>query len=620
MKVTRIAKVAIATAAAAGLAVGTLSPANAATRSTVVLVTSNQLTGLNPSVSNMNLTFNSEVAYMQGFGFNYYDNSPKLVDNKIFGSYKIVSQKPFKVQYTVNKGKVWSDGTPINAVDLLLSHVIASSSYSFTAKLGDPTDNEVAPAFNSLSYGGVYDEHHVGLPELSKDKMSLTIEYDAKIPDWQIYGPGPSPVHTLVLMAEGKKSLQSVKANIAARDKFEKAFYSYNTKLMTAAGKIWSNDYNINTVNDSTNPLLLVGNGGYILKTAVPGQAVTLVLNPKHKSNPSGPATNGIKTVVFRIIGDGTAAAQALRNQEVDIYQGQPTADSVNLLKAIPTAKVIGGDQAVYEHIDLRVDNAAGSTDNYTGPFKGMDQRAVDLRTAFLTAYPRDEIVDKLIKPINEKAVRMDSLLVFPSEPGYADVIKNSGVSKYTQGSQAEREARALALVKKYYPNASATNPGFTVKLNWGTPSNARRAASAQLVKAALGRAGINVDAPGSATWSRNLASNAFDAFFFAWVKSSVTQQGNANLFCSDCGNNYLGYQNKVVDAANTKLGAVLLSPKAKLAEYLKIEKELMKDAVSLPIFQHPGVTAVNAKLQNVKPNPLSPQLVWNYWEWKYSK
>jgi peptide/nickel transport system substrate-binding protein len=51
----------------------------------------------------------------------------------------------------------------------------------------------------------------------------------------------------------------------------------------------------------------------------------------------------------------------------------------------------------------------------------------------------------------------------------------------------------------------------------------------------------------------------------------------------------------------------------------LIVEKELMKDAVSLPIFQHPGVTAVNKKLQNVKPNPLSPTLVWNYWEWKYS-
>jgi len=63
-----------------------------------------------------------------------------------------------------------------------------------------------------------------------------------------------------------------------------------------------------------------------------------------------------------------------------------------------------------------------------------------------------------------------------------------------------------------------------------------------------------------------------------------------------------------------------LLSEKDKLAQYVIVEKELMKDAVSLPIFQHPGVTAVNKKLQNVKPNPLSPQLVWNYWEWKYSK
>ena len=614
MKVTRIAKVAIATAAAAGLAVGTLSPASAATRSTVVLVTSNQLTGLNPSVTNMNLTFNSEVAYMQGFGFNYYDNSPKLVDNKIFGSYKIVSQKPFKVQYTVNKGKVWSDGTPITGVDLLLSHVVSSSSYSFTAKLGDPTDNEVAPAFNSLGYGGVYDEHHVGLPQLSADKMSVTIEYDAKIPDWQIYGPGPSPVHTLVLMAEGKTKLQSVAANNAARDKFEKAFYSYNTKLMKAAGEIWSKAYNINKVDKSTNPLLTVGNGAYILTSAIPGQSATLTLNKRHATNPSGPKTNGIKTVVFRIIGDGTAAAQALRNQEVDIYQGQPTADSVNLLSQIPTAKIIGGNQAVYEHIDLRVVTASGISEEYTGPFAGMSEKAVDLRTAFLMAYPRDEIVDKLIKPINSKAVRMDSLLIFPSEPGYADMVKQSGVAKYTKGTQAEREKAALALVRKH----SATD--VKVNLLWGTPSNARRAASAQIVKAALGRAGFDVNAPGVTAWSSQLDSSAWDAEFFAWVKSSVTQQGNSNLFCSDCGNMLLGYSNKVVDAANKKLGATLLSEKDKFNEYLKIEKELMKDAVSLPIFQHPGVTAVNKKLQNVKPNPLSPQLVWNYWEWKYSK
>lgn len=612
MKVNRVAKVALVAAAAAGLVAGSLAPASAAKRSTVVLVTSNQLTGLNPSVVNMNLTFNSEVAYMQGFGFNYYDNSPKLVDNKVFGSYKIVSQKPFKVQYTVNKGKVWSDGTPITGVDLLLSHVVCSSSYSFAAGLGDPTDNEVAPAFNALCYGGTYDTHHVGLPTLSADKMSVTIEYDAKIPDWQIYGPGPSPVHSLVLMAEGKTKLQSVAANNAAKAKFEKAFYAYSKKLMKPMGEIWSNAYSINKVDDATNPLLLVGNGAYILKSAVPGQAVTLVLNKRHKTNPSGPATSGVKTVVFRIISDGTAAAQALRNQEVDIYQGQPTADSVALLKSIPTAKVIGGAQAVYEHIDLRVGTANGVEEPYNGPFAGDSQKAKDLRTAFLMAFPRDEIVDKLIKPINSNAVRMDSLLLFPGEPGYTDMVKNNGVSKYTKGSQSEREAAALALVRKH------SSSDVKINLLWGTPSNARRASQAQIIKAALGRAGFDVNAPGVVAWSSQLDSSAWDAEFFAWVKSAITQDGNADLFCSDCGNNLLGYNNAKVDAAVKKLRGSLLSEKNKLAQYTIIEKEIMADALTLPIYQHPGVTAVNAKLKNVKPNPLSPQLVWNYWEWKY--
>jgi len=208
MKLNRISKVALVATAAAGLVAGALVPANAATRSTVVIVTSNALTGLNPSVDAMNLTINGDVNYLQSFGFYYYDNSPKLVKNPTFGNYKVISQKPFRVQYTVNPGKVWSDGTPITAVDLLLTHVISSSSYSLGAGLGDPESQDVAPGFNSGGYGGVYDEHHVYLPTLSADKMSVTIEYDTAIPDWEINAPGPSPVHALVHMAY--KTLQQI--------------------------------------------------------------------------------------------------------------------------------------------------------------------------------------------------------------------------------------------------------------------------------------------------------------------------------------------------------------------------------------------------------------------------
>lgn len=613
MKLNRISKVALVATAAAGLVAGALVPANAATRSTVVIVTSNALTGLNTAVDEMNLTINGDVGYLQGFGFYYYDNSPKLVKNSTFGSYRVISQNPFKVRYTVNSGKVWSDGTPITAVDLLLSHVISSSSYSLGAGLGDPKSEDVKPGFNSLGYGGVYDTHHVFVPSLSADKMSLTIEYDSAIPDWEINAPGPSPVHALVHMAEGKKSLQSAAANLAAKAKFEKAFYAYDKKLMASMGKVWSNDYNIKEVNAQTNPLLYVGNGAYILRSVVANGTVTLVENPRHKTNPSGPKTNGVKTVQFRVIDNATAAAQALRNQEIDVYAGQPTADSVAQLRAIPTAQVIGGQSSFFEHIDVRVGKASGATEEYTGPFAGDSQKAKDLRTAFLLMYPRDEIVEKIFKPLNPGSVRMDSPIVFPLEPDYKEITKNSGVSKFTAGTAASREAAALALVRKH----SATD--IKVNLLWGNPSNTRRADIMQLVKAAGNRAGFAVNAPGVQGWSSKLADSGYDAQHFAWGKTALDQKGNASLYCTVCSSNYLGNSNAKIDAAEKKLGAAPLSSKQRLEQYTIIEKEIYNDVVSLPIVQFPEVVGVNAKLQNIKPGPLSPQIVWNYWEWKYT-
>jgi len=613
MKLNRLSKVALVATAAAGLVAGALVPANAATRSTVVIVTSNALTGLNPSVSSMNLTINTDVNYLQSFGFFWYDASPKLVKNPTFGSYQIISKNPFRVRYKVNPGKVWSDGTPITAVDLLLSHVLSSSSYSLGAGLGDPKNEDTKPGFNSGGYGGVYDTHAVYLPVLSADKMSLTIEYDSAIPDWEINAPGPSPVHALVQMAEGKKSAQSAAANLAAKAKFEKAFYSYDKNLMAAMGKVWSNDYNINKVDAQTNPLLLVGNGAFILKEVVPNGTITLVENPRHKTNPSGPKTSGIKNIQFRIIDNATAAAQALRNQEIDIYAGQPTADSVALLKAIPTAKVVGGSSSFFEHIDLRVDKAQGSSVEYTGPFAGDSQKAKDLRTAFLLMYPRDEIVEKVFKPLNPGSIRLDSPLVFPSEPGFKEIIAASGVSKFTEGTQASREAAALALVRKH----SATD--VKVNLLWGNPNNARRTDIMVLVRAAGKRAGFDIPAPGVQGWSRFLADSAYDAQHFAFGKGALDQKGMASLYCTVCESNYLGHSNAKIDAAEKKLGATLLTPKQKLEQYIIIEKELMANSVTLPIVQFPELVGVNGKLQNIKPGPLAPQIVHNYWEWKYT-
>ena len=67
-KWNRGAKVALAVATTAGLVIGVLSPATAATRTTVVIVDSNVFTSLNTSTPDTNLVLNGNVSYLTSAG------------------------------------------------------------------------------------------------------------------------------------------------------------------------------------------------------------------------------------------------------------------------------------------------------------------------------------------------------------------------------------------------------------------------------------------------------------------------------------------------------------------------------------------------------------------------
>ena len=613
MKFTRGAKFALATTASAALAFSLLTPAQAATRSTVILHETNPITGLNCGLSATNSTTCSAVSYLQSAGFNYYNNKKELIRNTVFGSYKVVknSATDFRTQWTVNPGRVWSDGTPITGEDLLLSHVLSSNAYSIAAGLGDPEGKD-APAFNGLGYSGVYDANIVGEPTLSADKMTVTLRFKKRIANWDLYGPGPSPVHTLVLMAEGKEKLGTVAENEAARDRFVDAFRDKDTALLKKMGKVWTDDYTITTVNDKTNPLLLVGNGGFQLESAVAKTSVTLKKNPKYNS---GPAMSGsVDTVVFKFIGDGTAAAQALANGELDVYSGQATADGVAKLKAIKNVNVVGKDEVAYEHWDLHYDTAPDEAP-YTGLFSVKDgARSKALRKAFLLALPRQEMMEKLIAPINGQTEPIRSTWLAPGSAAYDKLVAANGSAFYSRGTQASRNKSALALVRKFYPNA-LKNP---LKVRVLVPgNNPRRASEFALAKANLAKVGFDLVGEVRTDWPSKLGNSDYDAYFFAWVASAVTQRQSAEVFDTNGGNNILGYSNKAVDAIIATLDTPM-SETALVNKYIQIERLINADAVTIGVFIHPGVVAVNKDLKNVKPGPLSPTMVWNYWEWTY--
>jgi peptide/nickel transport system substrate-binding protein len=609
MKLKHGAKAALAIAAAAALVVGLVQPASAATRSTVVIIDSNSFSSLNPSHIDHNLVLNSNVAYMSGIGFNYYDDKPVLVENKTFGSYKILSKSPFKVKYTVAKGRVWSDGTPITGVDLLLTNVISNDQYSIDAGLGDPASETKKPAFESGGYSSTYNTLIKDVT-LATDRMSVVIEWKKFFPDWEVFAPGVSPVHALVALAEGKTKLGTNANNVANKNKFLRAYNSKDTAMLTKIGKVWSNSYNLTEINEKTNPLLLVANGAMQVESVVKNQRVTMKLNPKYNS---GPKMSGIEKIVYVTIPDSTAAAQALANKEADYYSAIATADSVALLNKIKGITLDGTPEATYEHVELRYGTYPGEKP-YTGPFAGSSQKAKDLRTAALLAWPRQEIIDKIIKPVNAKAVVMNSLQYFPTEPNYGKMIAANEFDKFTDGTQAQRTAKALALVKKHFPDAAAGSN--SVKIELLHSMSQRRLDQVALVKAELAKAGFQVNSNPKSNWSSILTESTWDAAFYAWGKSALLQTGNFASYKSTV--NDMGYENARVDAIIEELEVGNFNDAERYSRYLAIEKIMAEDAVSLPIFLWPTLTAFNSDLKGVSPAPLVPNGLWNFWDWKY--
>ena len=616
MKARISARAVFALASASAIAVTgvIVAPAHAATKTTVVMTEPTPINSLNYGVNNMNLASNEDLTYPTGFGFYWANDQKQVVPNTKFGSWKIAknSATDFEVAYTVNPGQIWDDGAPITGVDLLLSHVTSSGKYSIAAGLGDP-QSKAGSAFDSGGYGGVYDNHVVGNPTLSADKMTLTVKYDARIPDWALYAPGVSPVHALELMAAGKKTLPSVAEANAATDKFLSDFTSKNTASLKAMAAIWSKSYNISTVNSSTNPLLLVGNGDFKIDTCVDQVACTLVIDSKTNGT-SGPKTTGIEKIVFRYDVADTSAPQALGNKEVDLYQGQPTADAVTQLKAVKGISILAAPLSTYEQMSIRVGSGTGGT--YTGPFAGESAKAIATRKAFLLALPREDMVNKIVAPVQANAVVLNSRFVLPdSSAAYAAQIAGNGSSAYTAGSQADRTAQAIRIMKQYY-GADFLKKPITVHTLFR--NNARRTAEFQLYQAAEAAVGFNMTGPGIPDWSAHTSDDAYDVNFYAWGNGLPVQVGDCPQVQTTGGNNHYGWSNATIDKVCADLAASSVSDATRNAKWIQVERAMYAEAYTIGLFQWPGVTAVNSDLKGVKPSSITPNLVWNYWEWTY--
>lgn len=587
----------LAVAAVAAMSLAACSAQSGIVENTSVTVAWNQPAySFNTSTTTGNATANANVIYLTQQSFNYYNEKQELIQNKKFGTYEKISDDPLTVKYTIAKDVTWSDGVPVDAADLLLNWVALSGAKNVGEPAYDEETGVLIPGdatwFDSVAIGGGI-EQATKTPVIGDDGRSITLVYDTFLVDWELlFTSAGVPAHVVAKHALGIDDPSAAKTAVID------AINNDDADSLKQLADFWSLGFDATKMPAAADLDTLVGNGAYTV-TDFTDQYISF----KARDGFTAGDVPKVQNITIKFITDATASVQALQNGEVTITQPQATTDVLDFLKQIETAKIIQKGENTYEHLDL-VFNNGGPFDPAT--YGGDEAKAKLVRQAFLKALNANEIVDKLIKPLNENAVWAQSQVLLPGQPGYDESVKGNGSDAYGQGD--------AAAAKDLLKQAGVTETVDVCFLFSST--NVRRGEEYKLYKAQVSAGGFNLVDCSDENWGALLGGGSYDASLFAWQSTSTAVTGNQATFQSDGGNNFTGYANKDVDTLYTELSGT--SDTKRQQEILaEVDKLLWDDAYGMTLFQFPQITAYSDDLSGITSSALAPTFFWEYWAWK---
>jgi peptide/nickel transport system substrate-binding protein len=552
----------------------------------------------NNLTSSGNATTNSNVLYLTTSVFNYYDGDLELQKNEDFGTYEVVSEDPLTVKYTVNEGVTWSDGTPVDAADLIMYWGPQNDNFDTAEGTFDEEGNLLE------TEGGVYfDGSSVAMtlvsamPEISDDNRSVTLVYDSPRSDWEVsFQPSPIAAHALAKVALGIEDPAEGKQAVID------AFANNDAEALAKLANVWNTGFDFTSM--PADEALFLSSGAYVMTDYVENQYLTVTARDDYDW---GPAPK-VESITLRYTEDPLASVTALQNGEVDLIQPQSSVDVIETLAGIDGITYQPEEEGTYEHVDV-IFNNGGPFDPAT--YGGDEDKARAVRQAFLLTVPRAEILEKLIVPLQEDAVARNSHTVVPGSPAYADVVAGNGSDFYTDDDEANRQT-AIDLLAE----AGVETP-IDVRFLYGA-SNVRRSNEYQLIAAAGLKTGFNVIDEGDDGWGGRLTqTDTYDASLFGWQSTNTFALNSEANYVTGGLNNFAGYSNSDIDGWYGEMASA--SPDEEKELTIKIEAQLNEDGFSVPIFQFPGVVAWRNELKGVAMIPISPTIFWNYWEWEIS-
>jgi peptide/nickel transport system substrate-binding protein len=596
LRIRRFAAAAATVAAGALILSGCAAPQSEIVEGSSLSVAWNQpFYSYNGNTSFGNATANNNITYATLGGFNYYDDTPALVKDTSFGSYELITEDPLVVKYTIADGVKWSDGTAVDAADLLLQWAALSRALDTpdfdASEFTDPDTGEFTDDFpTDVVYFDSGADPSVGLglvsqtPEVSDDKKSITLTYDEPFVDWELQLAAPLPAHVVAKNALG------IEDNQEAKDAIFDAIESGDETALASISSFWNSGFNFTEMPDNAD--LVLASGPYVITDFVADQYVTLTANTEY----TGANKPAVEEITVRFITDPLAAVQALQNGEVQVISPQATADVSEALAGLDVT-VIGGYEGTYEHIDLQFDQSKSG--QFNNPL---------IREAFMKVIPRQEIVDKLIKPLQEDAEVRNSQVFLPGAEGYDESVAENGSDAY---ADVDIEG-AIALLAE----AGVTNPEVCMLFS---STNPRRANEFLLIQQSGALAGFNVTDCSSPDWGGLLGTpGAYDASLFGWQSTSLgVTNGPPPTYTTGGINNLNFYSNPDMDELTAALGKEFDVDK-QIEIQKEIDKLLWEDFYGVTIFQFPAVTAFDqTKIANISPSTLAPTIFWNIWDWE---
>lgn len=555
---------------------------------------------MNGNTSFGNATANNNINYLVLDGFNYYNNTPELVQNTSFGTYELVSEDPLTVSYTVAEGKTWSDGTPVDGADLMLHWAALSRALDTPdfdpADFTDPETGEFTDAFpTDVVYfdSGATPTSGLGLvsetPELSEDGRTITMTYDQPFVDWELSFASMGsmlPAHIVAEKALGIDDPEEAKTALLD------AIQNNDAAALAPISSFWNGGFNFTEMPEDTD--LVVASGPYMISDYVADQYVTLTANPEY----TGDNSANIEEITIRFIPDPLAAVQALENGEVDIIQPQATADITTALEGIEGITVDTSLGGTYEHVDLQFDQGKNPENIFSNPA---------VREAFMKVIPRQEIVDTLIKPIiGDEAIVRNSQIFVPGAEGYDESVAANGSEAYAEVD--------IEGAKELLASSGVTDTSVCMLY---ASNNPRRVNEFALIQASAAQAGFNVTDCGSTEWGGLLGTpGAYDAALFGWQSTSLGVTNSLPTFETGGINNLNFFSNPEVDDVISQLNVEFDEAK-KIDLQIQLDAALWGDFYGVTIFQFPEVTAISDRVTNVESSILAPTVFWNAWDWE---